>query len=32
MQIFEPNQWTEAADPVVELVESWKKLRRKVTL
>jgi hypothetical protein len=28
MQIFEPNQWTEA---VVELGKIWKKLRRRVT-
>jgi hypothetical protein len=27
MHIFTPNQWTEAADPVVE-GKSWKKLRR----
>jgi hypothetical protein len=27
VQIFTPNQWTEADDPVVELGRSWKKLR-----
>jgi hypothetical protein len=32
MQIFAPNQWKETADPpVVELRESWKKLKRMVT-
>jgi hypothetical protein len=30
MQIFTPNQWTEAA--VVELGKSWKKMRRRETL
>jgi hypothetical protein len=30
--IFAPNQWTEAADPVVELGKSWKKLRRTSSL
>jgi hypothetical protein len=29
MQIFAPNQWTEA---MAELGESWKKLRRRATL
>jgi hypothetical protein len=32
MQIFTPNQWTEAADSMVELGKSWKKLRRRATL
>jgi hypothetical protein len=31
MQIFTLNQWTEAADPVAEIGENWKKLRRRVT-
>jgi len=32
MQICAPNQWTEAADPLVELGKSWRKLRRRTTL
>jgi hypothetical protein len=32
MQIFASNQWTEAADPLVELEKSWKKLRRREIL
>jgi hypothetical protein len=32
MQIFAPNQWTKVADPVFELGESWKELRRRETL
>jgi hypothetical protein len=31
-QIFTHNQWAKAADPVVELGKSWKKLRRRATL
>jgi hypothetical protein len=29
MQIFAPNQWTEAADPCCWIREGWKKLRRR---
>ena len=32
MQIFAPNQWTEAADPCCWIREGWKKLRRRVIL
>jgi hypothetical protein len=32
MQIFAPNQWTEAADPYGWFREGWKKLRRRVIL
>jgi hypothetical protein len=32
MQIFAPNQWTEAADPYFLIREGWKKLRRRAIL
>jgi hypothetical protein len=32
MQIFAPNQWTEAADPCCWIREGWKNLRRRVIL
>jgi hypothetical protein len=32
VQIFTPNQWTEAADPCGWIREGWKKLRRRETL
>jgi hypothetical protein len=32
MQIFAPNQWQKLLIPVVELEESWKKLKRRLTL
>ena len=32
MQVFTPNQWTEAADPVVELGKSSKKLKSTANL
>jgi hypothetical protein len=32
LQLFAPNQWTEAADPCCWIMEDWKKLRRRPNL